>query len=248
MSTHASPAGRRRPAPGRRRASTLGLAGAVAYGVSTTLTGVLVAIGPGPGPAAGPSLADGTLGREVSAAPVVGPAAVPEGRAASAAVPPAKLARSLAATVSFQPLEFRLPSGATAPIKDSGLHPDGALVIPDDPATVGWWDGGALAGDAYGSVVIAGHVDSARYGLGVMAELKTLRTGQVVELRAGGRRMRYRVTSRRSVPQAELAARTDAFRQDIPPRLVLITCGGAFDPVRHRYQDNLIIYAAPVPS
>jgi hypothetical protein len=49
------------------------------------------------------------------------------------------------------------------------------------------------------------------------------------------------------LPQAEFAARTDAFRQDVPPRLVLVTCGGSFDPVRHRYQDNLIIYARPSP-
>jgi hypothetical protein len=241
----------RAPGARRRRPPALGLAGAGAYGLSTAVAGILVAIGFGPGPAAAPSLADGTLGREVSAEPLVGagsslprsPVQLPAGP-----VPSANLARSLAAAVSFRPLVLALPSGATAPVHDSGLHPDGALVIPDDPATVGWWDGGALAGEAYGSVVIAGHVDSARYGLGVMAQLKSLRTGQLVELRAGSRRMRYRVTSRRSVAQAELAARTDAFRQDTPPRLVLITCGGAFDRVRHRYQDNLIIYATPLPQ
>jgi len=158
----------------------------------------------------------------------------------------AQVGGGVRAATPFRPLLLALPGGATAPVRDSGLHPDGSLVIPDDPATVGWWDGGALAGEAFGSVVVAGHVDSARFGLGVMAQLKTLKVGQVVELRSGPRRMRYRVTARRSVPQAELAARTDAFRQDIAPRLVLITCGGAFDPVRHRYQDNLLIYAAPV--
>jgi hypothetical protein len=232
---------------GRRRRPVLGLVGVGAYGLSTAVAGVLVAVGFGPGSAPMPSLADGTLGREVSAVPVVGagaPATTAVGPVTG--VPPANLARSLAAGVSFRPLLMALPSGATAPVTDSGLHPDGALVIPDDPATVGWWDGGALAGDPYGSVVIAGHVDSARYGLGVMAQLKTLRAGQIVELRAGARRVRYRVASRRSVPQAELAARIDAFRQDIPARLVLITCGGSFDPVRHRYQDNLIIYAIPL--
>jgi hypothetical protein len=156
------------------------------------------------------------------------------------------LARGTQAGDPFRPAELILPGGAGAPVMSAGLHPDGSLVIPEDPAVVGWWNGGALAGDAFGSIVIAGHVDSARYGLGVMAQLRTLKSGQVVELRSGARRLSYRVTARTSVPQAELAARTDAFRQDTPPRLVLITCGGAFDPVRHRYQDNLIIYARPI--
>jgi sortase (surface protein transpeptidase) len=79
-----------------------------------------------------------------------------------------------------------------------------------------------------------------------MAQLRTLKAGQIVELRSGTRRQQYRVTSRSSLPQAELAARTDAFRQDIAPRLVLITCGGPFDATRHRYQENLIIFAEPV--
>jgi hypothetical protein len=29
------------------------------------------------------------------------------------------------------------------------------------------------------------------------------------------------------------------------PRLVLITCGGPFDQVRHGYRDNLVVYAVP---
>ena len=248
-------------ASGRRRGGRLGRVLLGLYGGSTALAGVAVAIGFGPGPGPAPDLTDGTLGRPVSAAPVVPPAleatagsgagidaraAVP-GLAPSALVPSAKVASVAPAGRPFRPLVLALPGGATAPVLDSGLHPDGSLVIPDDPATVGWWDGGAQAGDAFGSVVVAGHVDSARFGIGVMAQLRTLRVGQFVELRAGAQRLRYRVVARSSLPQAELAARTDAFRQDIAPRLVLITCGGAFDRTRHRYQDNLVIYATPLP-
>lgn len=238
--------------PGLRR--RVGLAGLLAglglYGLCTALAGLLVAVGFGPGPA--PSVAGGS--RELSAAPVL-PAQPPTGQSLAGAVqtagpsspvPSARVGRGTVAGSPFRPAQLMLPGGANATVRSSGVHPDGSLVIPEDPAIVGWWNGGALAGDAFGSVVIAGHVDSARYGLGVMAQLRTLTTGQIVELRAGARRQRYRVASRQSLPQAELAARTDAFRQDIPPRLVLITCGGAFDPVRHRYQDNIVIMAQPV--
>jgi hypothetical protein len=213
------------------------------YGASTLATGVVLATAAEPpgGPAA----------RTVALAPVLPPAASPSGGTAPAppaTVATARVGRSAPVAAAFRPRLLALPGGAVAPVQASGVHADGALVIPDDPATVGWWDGGALAGEPYGSVVLAGHVDSARYGIGVMARLRTLAAGDVVEVRDGERRLRYRVTGRRSLPQAELAARSDAFRQDVAGRLVLITCGGAFDPVRHRYQENLVVYASPLPS
>jgi hypothetical protein len=240
-------ASRSRPGPAR----TLGLAALGAYGASTAVIGILVAVGFGPGPApARVTLTEAA--RQVTAAPVL-PATLPtptgaaaRGRAVPSAVPSAQVGKGTAAGSPFRPTTLSLPGGPTAPVIASGVHQDGSLVIPDDPSTVGWWTGGALAGDPFGGVVLAGHVDSARYGLGVMARLKTLAVGQLVELRAGPLRMKYRVTVRREYPQAELVARSDAFRQDVPHRLVLITCGGAFDPVRHRYQDNVIIFADPL--
>jgi hypothetical protein len=176
------------------------------------------------------------------------------GQAAAMAVPvapagpavPERISEGVSAGSPFPPTELVLPGGAVAPVLDSGVRPDGSLAVPDDPATVGWWNGGALAGDAFGSVVIAGHVDSARFGVGVMARLRLLDRGEVVELRAPGRRLLYRVTAARSLPQSELAVRGDAFRQDLPPRLVLITCGGTFDRRHHRYEDNLVVTAEPV--
>ena len=35
------------------------------------------------------------------------------------------------------------------------------------------------------------------------------------------------------------------FRTDGDAQLVLITCGGPFDPVRHRYADNYVVVARP---
>lgn len=226
----------------------LGLVGLAAYALTTAATGVLLIVGFGAGT---PASTGATGPRSLVAAPLLpvqstGRPATSVDGSPTAPVPSARVGRGTAAGDPFRPAQLILPGGAVAPVRSSGLHPDGSLVIPDDPAIVGWWSGGALAGDAFGSIVIAGHVDSARFGLGAMAQLRTLKTGQIVELRSGNRRVRYQVTTRTSLPQAELAARTDAFRQDIPPRLVLITCGGAFDPVRHRYQDNLIIYARPL--
>jgi len=147
---------------------------------------------------------------------------------------------------SFVPSEIALPSGATAPVLAEDVTPDGALVIPDNPRDVGYWTGGAHPGEQFGNVVIAGHVDSAKYGLGVLSGLKGVQVGAVLELRAGTQRLRYRVTGSQTVPQQSLATNDQVFRQDGPPGLVVITCGGPFDPVRHRYQDNLIVTAVPI--
>jgi hypothetical protein len=139
-----------------------------------------------------------------------------------------------------------LPDGTDAPVVPVGLHPDGALVVPDDVGTVGWWTGGSRPGEPFGSVVVAGHVDSAARGIGVFAQLKRLGPGQVVQLAGGARQARYRIASATLVPQARLAQDAGIFRADGEPQLVLVTCGGPFDPARHRYQDNLVVIATPL--
>jgi shikimate kinase len=37
------------------------------------------------------------------------------------------------------------------------------------------------------------------------------------------------------------------FSLDVPARLVLVTCTGAYDPATRSYRDNLVVYASPVP-
>jgi hypothetical protein len=147
---------------------------------------------------------------------------------------------------AFRPRTLRLPSGARAPVRSSGVRSDGSLEIPDDPQVVGWWTGGALAGEPFGGTVIAGHVDSRRLGLGVLAEMRRVRTGQLVTLSDSRHRVTYRITATTSVPQARLAADTDVFAQNVPHRLVLITCGGAFNRTTHHYTENIIVVADPV--
>jgi hypothetical protein len=53
----------------------------------------------------------------------------------------------------------------------------------------------------------------------------------------------YRVVAVRSVEKSGLPA--SLFRRTGPPRLVVITCGGAFIPEAGGYQENL--YAVAVP-
>jgi len=213
------------------------------YGAWLAGAGVLAAVGFGGG--AQPASASPV--RALRPAPVIAPSLVPGlplGPATPA--PAASVGRELPGPAAFQPTTVVLPDGTSAPVVPVGLHPDRALVVPDDVRTVGWWTGGSRAGEPFGSVVVAGHVDSAARGIGVFAQLKRLEPGQVVQLEGAARRARYRIVSATLVPQARLAEDVGIFRVDGPPQLVLLTCGGAFDPARHRYQDNLVVIATPL--
>ena len=206
--------------PMTRSRPRLVVRGAAGAGVACVVAGVVLALG---------SPADvGT----VPAATPVAPAAAVDG----------PLQLSPAGTV---PVSLTLPGrGVSAPVVPVATGPDGALAIPDPPTTIGWWAPGALAGSSTGTTVLVGHVDSAAAGLGTFALLREVAVGERVVLRgAGDRAPAYRVTARRQLGKAALPA--DLFATDGPPRLVLITCGGRFDPATRHYTDNVIVYAEP---
>jgi LPXTG-site transpeptidase (sortase) family protein len=208
---------------------------ALALAVGVTITGCNGGSRPGPSAAAAPT-----------------PAAVsgttrPTGTTESVApVPPARSGTPAASQrVRFVPAVVVLPGGATAPIQPASTV-DGLLVVPEQVQRVGWWDGGAQAGDPFGSVVLAGHVDSATEGLGFFVRLLKVRTGDEIAVRAVGHHATYRVSRVESVPRNALATGSDAFDQAAPHRLVLITCTGAYDRSRGGYQRNLVVTALPV--
>ena len=126
--------------------------------------------------------------------------------------------------------------GINAPVSAVGIDTkSGALGIPTNIRRVGWWRDGAAPGDDQGTVLLAGHVDSARDGAGAFYALRSARRGDVIRL--DGRR--YRVTSVRRVRKQGLPS--SIYSRSGPARLVLVTCGGPFDG-RH-YRDNVIVTA-----
>ncbi|WP_328988977.1 class F sortase [Kribbella sp. NBC_01245] len=180
--------------------------------------------------------------------PAPSPKAEPGRAPVSAEVVPTARVGTPAASQRFRfiPAQLVLPGGATAPVQPASTT-DGLLVVPEDVRAVGWWDGGAQAGDPFGSVVLAGHVDSATEGLGFFVRLLRVRPGERVVLRGGGRSATYRVSSVKSVPKDALATTSGAFSQTDAHRLVLITCTGAFNRARGGYANNLVVTAIPVP-
>ena len=144
------------------------------------------------------------------------------------------------------PVRVTIPSlGITAAISPSAIDvPRGVLGIPTDIHRVGWWRDGSSPGDRRGTILVAGHRDSARIGAGVFFNLAAARPGTLIQLAtAGGRRFTYRVAAVRSYPKTALP--TTVYAADGPPRLVLVTCGGPFDTATGHYPDNIVVTAFP---
>lgn len=145
-------------------------------------------------------------------------------------------------SITLYPRHGNVASAAVQTIDTTGT---GELSLPKDPGQVGWWQSGALAGDAFGSVVLAGHIDSRDQGIGFFIRLLHVQPSDEVLLSDATYQQRYRVVSTREIPKASLATSTDTFLQHVPGHLVLLTCTGRYDPTTH-YPDNLVVTADPI--
>ncbi len=134
---------------------------------------------------------------------------------------------------------------AAAPVP-TGLASDGrSLALPPSARTVVWWAYGATPGATSGTVLLAGHV-SWNGRPGRLGQIGRLRLGdRLTVTRHDGVSVSYAVTGRRRVPKMSLD-RLGLFATGGPARLVLVTCGGAFDAARHSYEDNVVVQARPV--
>ncbi len=138
-----------------------------------------------------------------------------------------------------------LQVGLDAPVEQVGVDDHGDMAIPERVDQVGWYRFGSAPGSRAGSVVLAGHVDSAQQGIGAFRELWSADAGDTVVLDTdSGREFRYRVVSREAFDKAAVPL-SDLFSTTGAPRLTLITCGGAFDSSIRSYDDNIVVTAVP---
>ena len=151
---------------------------------------------------------------------------------------------ALTARRTRPPVGLRVPGlGLDATVRPVGVGLDRQMRLPDDPRVLGWYRFGPAPGDG-GSVVLAGHVDSRRFGVGPLAALQTIDVGERIEVVIGSDEVRsYRVDSietfdRKALPSA-------VFARTGPERLRLVTCTGPYLPDTGGYQQNLVVTAVP---
>ncbi|MDM7829991.1 class F sortase [Cellulomonas edaphi] len=151
---------------------------------------------------------------------------------------PVAIPGSPPARLTVASLDLRMP---VVPV---GVADDGTMDIPPRATDAGWYRFGPAPG-APGNTVIAAHVDSWVTGIGPFSRLRDVRTGAsvVVESKDGATH-RYRVVSVRKIPKDE-APVDQWFAREGDPRLVLVTCGGAWQPEIRHYADNVVVVAEP---
>ncbi|MGC4819025.1 class F sortase [Micromonospora sp. DT63] len=117
--------------------------------------------------------------------------------------------------------------------------------VPPSVDQIGWYRyGPGLEADA-GSVVIAGHVDSAKQGKGAFFRLRELDQGDTLTATGSdGKAREYRVVAREEYAKTKIPLER-YFARDGKPRLTLITCGGPFDAKARKYRDNIVVTAVP---
>lgn len=135
----------------------------------------------------------------------------------------------------------------TLPVLARGVDRSGAMALPRTPWAVSWYRFGAGPLSRAGATVLAGHVDTARHGIGPLARLGELRAGDRLLVRVGGRLVGYSVTSVTRVAKSVLDLPA-LFSRVGPPRLHLVTCGGAYLPDQGGYQDNVVVAARRTPA
>lgn len=188
------------------------------------------------------------LGRESSAATGVAQGESSSARLGRQSVPATERTNAsvdaLTARRTRPPIRLRVPSiGLDATVRPVGVGDDGQMRLPADPRVLGWYRFGPAPGGR-GSVVLAGHVDSRRFGVGPLAALQTIAVGERIEVATGSDEVRfYRVDSIETFDRQALPA--TVFARTGPERLRLVTCTGPYLTDIGGYQQNLVVTGVP---
>jgi len=143
--------------------------------------------------------------------------------------------------------ELSIPSlDVVAPLTREVIT-DHSLTIPGDVHVVGIWSGGGTPGGRVGTVLLAGHVNYYNQGNGALYRLASIQPGaQIYVTTRTGDLDAWTATSLKAYPKADLPQ--DVFAPSGPRRLVIVTCGGPFDPQSGHYLDNVVLSARPSDS
>jgi len=160
------------------------------------------------------------------------------------------------------------PDGLHALVTSKPLLAGGGLYVPDNPKTVSWASSDAAPGSLRGTIILTSHVNFVINGslvIGAFADLAEYARDQIGKqitlTLTDGRVLRYQIEAGREYNKQQLAdnpqLRADLYNQTgqygAPgkprgSRLLLVSCGGAFDNASGEYEDNIFLYALPVAN
>jgi hypothetical protein len=138
-----------------------------------------------------------------------------------------------------------IPGKGTTQIVAEAIASDRSLGVPADVRKVGWDVYSAAMASAAGTTVMDGHINYAGQGAGFFSGLASTRPGELITTTSpAGITSHWRVTSDRLYPK-DRGLPASLFSPGGPRRLVLISCGGAFDWRTGHYLSNVVVVAAP---
>ncbi len=196
-----------------------------------------------PSPASTPSsVADASAGSSTLPDPATGSST--EAGPAARPLPPAEGIPEVVQR-GPEPVTIRIPDlgiGGSA-VRPVGVEPNGEYEVPR-ASEVGWYRYGSAPGEP-GSSVLAGHIAYDGEN-GVFSNLAGVEVGATVEvILADGVSLDYEIVELATYQKTELPF-DDIFDESGPDRVVLITCGGTFNPNIRSYDSNVVAYAEPV--
>jgi hypothetical protein len=145
------------------------------------------------------------------------------------------------------PLEMKVPAlKLDATVAAVGVNAKtGEFDVPPSVDRVGWYRFGPGISATAGSIVIAGHVDSAEQGKGAFFRLGSMEPGDKITLSGASGSKQFKVVGRERYAKTKIPL-DKYFARDGALRLTLITCGGPFDSKTGHYRDNVVVTATPV--
>jgi hypothetical protein len=155
----------------------------------------------------------------------------------ASAIPPAIEPRARPTALVIRDLDV------LAPVRDVGLDDDGELEVPDE-TEIGWYRYGGAPGEP-GATVLAGHITWNR-SLGPFYQLGRAEPGDRAEVVLDDGSTRVYEIVERTVFDKDALPRWRIWRNTGPESLVLITCGGSYNPEIRRYRQNIVVFAVPV--
>jgi sortase (surface protein transpeptidase) len=178
--------------------------------------------------------------------PMTPPSPHPDSQRSSDPVTDVPVRANTHPSIHNDPAELTIPSlHIDAAIIAVGVDESGQMQVPQLVSQIGWYKYGPAPGATSGSIVLAGHVDSATQGRGAFFNLRDIppHAGLTITTR-DGTRFSYTVIARETYPKSTIPIRT-LFARTGQPRLTLITCGGAFNRTTRSYDNNIVVTAVP---
>ncbi|MEV6579934.1 class F sortase [Streptomyces sp. NPDC051582] len=179
-------------------------------------------------------------------APAGNAAGSPPGAEASAGghhtAPPKAGAQAEPALARSEPQKITIPSlGLSSTLETLRQNTDGSMETPKNPALAGWYEPGPTPG-SQGPAVIAGHV-TWNGAAAVFEKLKTMKAGDTIKVtRRDAKTATFTVERVAEYPKADFPT-LDVYKNLDYAGLRLVTCGGDFDPKKHYYDSNVVVFA-----